>query len=69
VQASTEIFNAVNSILMDGVESEITESEVIKKLNQLKKKLGNILKKANGKIADGPHKSFFEKLMEWLGFA
>jgi trehalose/maltose transport system substrate-binding protein len=69
VQASTEIFNAINSILMDSTESSMTESEIRKYLERLSKKLDNILKKAKGIIPDEREgKGFFNKLMEWFGF-
>jgi trehalose/maltose transport system substrate-binding protein len=72
VQASTEIFNTVNSILMDSVESEKPEFTVRERLEQLNKKLNLILKKAKGKIPDEPEgkkKGFFKSLMEWFGFS
>jgi trehalose/maltose transport system substrate-binding protein len=69
VQASTEIFNAINSILTDSTESEITESEIRRYLVRLHKKLDNILKKAKGIIPDEQKgKGFLKKLMEWFGF-
>ncbi|MDR1334648.1 MAG: ABC transporter substrate-binding protein [Holosporaceae bacterium] len=67
VQASTEIFNAINSVL--SVESATQELEVRKSLDLLNKKLNNILKKATGKIPEErEEKGFFKKLMEWFGF-
>jgi trehalose/maltose transport system substrate-binding protein len=67
IHASTEIFNAINSIL--SVEPMAQESEVQKRLVLLNRKLNNILKRATGKIPEKrEEKGFFTKLMEWFGF-
>jgi trehalose/maltose transport system substrate-binding protein len=59
-KASTEIFNAINTILLDSVESDIVKSDVERQLNRLGRKLDKILQKTLG---GNPSK---QKSLSWL---
>lgn len=67
-RASSEIYNCINTVLTDSVESDISVSEVKKALNRMNKKLDAILKKkmANNKKADGSKVGFFHGITSWI---
>ncbi|MBR1734285.1 MAG: ABC transporter substrate-binding protein [Alphaproteobacteria bacterium] len=72
-RASSEIYNAVNTILTRSTESELTESEVRNLLNRLNKKLMRLLEKTNKPAQQEENKEkdnssgFFGKIKGFFG--
>ncbi|MDR1982664.1 MAG: ABC transporter substrate-binding protein [Holosporaceae bacterium] len=68
-RASTEIFNAINGILTDSIESDITISNVKKRLDRLNKKLNEISKKAHkDEVQSKEDKGLLFVIKKFLGF-
>jgi trehalose/maltose transport system substrate-binding protein len=68
-RASTEIFNAINGILAESIESDISPSIVKKRLDRLNKKLNEILKKTNkSEIPSEGNQGVLLFIKKFLGF-
>jgi trehalose/maltose transport system substrate-binding protein len=68
-RASTEIFNTINGVLTDNVESGISASQIKKQLDRLNKKLNAILEKTNKNSSESEKKeNFWRKIITFLGF-
>jgi trehalose/maltose transport system substrate-binding protein len=67
-RASTEIFNAINSVLTDSIEADIAMPGVKKRLDRLNKKLNEILKKNNkSELSSKNNKGFLFGIKKFLG--
>ena len=65
-RASTEIFNTINSILTESIESMITERSIRRQLDRLKKRLDIILKKTKNPEQRATEKGFLQKIKEFF---